>query len=114
MTENPTATVLTEADREDVRFILSEADSGGMPMFKRIAAIESVLTAHVTAAEDRMREAVLDLHHRRPHDSMDFITHGQTEFPDLCDHCRTRWPCKTAAVLAPTAHDAATMPEVGR
>ena len=52
---------------------------------------------------------VTGLHHRRPHTAnggkrafgFDFVTHGQTEFPDLCDHCSTPWPCPTAAALEP-------------
>lgn len=51
---------------------------------------------------------VLALHRRRPHSanggvpsfgSFDFVAHGQTEFPDLCDHCRTNWPCATIAAM---------------
>lgn len=48
------------------------------------------------------------LHHRRAHSAngggpvgggFDFIHFGQTEFPDLCDHCRTAWPCPTIAAM---------------
>ena len=70
----------------------------------------------ITAAEDDAREslpraldalaAVLELHHRRPHGKtragewcVDFIAHGQTEFPDLCDYCTCAWPCLTVDAI---------------
>lgn len=69
-------------------------------------------TGHVVnmldAALERL-EAVEALHRRRPHTAngghrsgggTDFVAHGQREFPDLCDHCQTVWPCLTATVLA--------------
>lgn len=52
------------------------------------------------------------LHRRRPHSAnggtpsfaaFDFVAHGQTEFPDLCDHCRVPWPCATAIALEDVA-----------
>lgn len=51
------------------------------------------------------------LHRRRAHSAnggtpsvvaFDFVAHGQTEFPDLCDHCRVAWPCATAVALGET------------
>lgn len=57
---------------------------------------------------DRL-EAVQVLHRRRPHSAnggkptsglFDFVAHGQTEFPDLCDHCTTPWPCETARAFS--------------
>ena len=48
---------------------------------------------------DALIANLLALHRRRPHEPFDFITFGQTEFPDLCDHCRRRWPCETAAII---------------
>ena len=39
------------------------------------------------------------MHHQRPWMPGDFVAHGQTEFPDLCAACRTRWPCPTAQAL---------------
>ena len=44
-------------------------------------------------------ERVRALHYRRPHGALDFVAHGQTDFPDLCDYCRTPWPCPTIRAL---------------
>ena len=76
-------------------------------------------TGHVVnmldAALERL-EAVEALHHRRPHTAnggnrsgggFDFVAHGQQEFPDLCDHCQTMWPCPTARALEGTLPAAA-------
>jgi|GEM_PF-5092831 len=49
----------------------------------------------LTAAVDAIRA----LHRRRPWRLGDFVTFGQTEFPDLCDHCRSTWPCSTVRLL---------------
>lgn len=46
-------------------------------------------------ALDRVRA----LHHRRRHTLGDFVAYGQTEFPDLCDHCRSIYPCATVRAL---------------
>ncbi len=43
--------------------------------------------------------AVLDMHARRPWRLGDFLCHGQTEFPDQCDACRTEWPCPTVLAV---------------
>ena len=53
-------------------------------------------------ALDRVRA----LHHRRRHTLGDFVAYGQTEFPDLCDHCRSIYPCATVRALdAPACAD---------
>ena len=46
-------------------------------------------------------EAVLKLHYRREWSqwSGDFMYFGQTEFPDLCDHCRRAYPCETVTAI---------------
>ena len=44
-------------------------------------------------------ERVRALHRRRAHSLGDFVAHGQTEFPDVCDHCRQVWPCTTISAL---------------
>lgn len=44
--------------------------------------------------------AVAVLHYRRPHRLGDFVHFGQTEFPDLCNHCGTPYPCATAAAMS--------------
>lgn len=47
-------------------------------------------------------EAIKRLHRQRKHGegmTMDFVHFGQTEFPDLCDHCRTAYPCETARLF---------------
>lgn len=45
-------------------------------------------------------ERVRALHFRRPWSVWGDFTHfGQTEFPDLCDHCRRAYPCETIQAL---------------
>ena len=49
------------------------------------------------------------LHRRRPWQPMDdLVTHGQTEFPDRCDHCCRTWPCETVRALSGAAPAACT------
>jgi hypothetical protein len=91
---------MTEAERE----ALDEALWGGRIHDDVPAVVERILfdrAALVTAAEDRMREAVeavLD-EHAAHHPQIDSSTY---------------YMARVRAALAPTAHDAATMPEVGR
>ena len=47
--------------------------------------------------------AVGELHHPRPWRGGDFVHFGQSEFPDLCEHCRVSWPCATASVIGGAA-----------
>jgi hypothetical protein len=43
---------------------------------------------------------VRTLHFQRPWQAWGDFTHfGQTEFPDLCDHCRRAYPCETIQAL---------------
>ncbi len=45
-------------------------------------------------------ERVRALHVSRPYDyAHDFVTFGQTEFPDKCTGCREDYPCETARAL---------------
>ena len=60
----------------------------------------------------RQVAAVRALHYRRPFGrsskgAPDFVAHGQTEFPDQCDHCQRCWPCDTIRALdaPPTTTD---------
>lgn len=46
------------------------------------------------------RRAVLALHHRRPWVMSDPMAHDDTQFSDVCDHCRRAYPCPTVQALA--------------
>lgn len=65
------------------------------------------MTAAATATDSVAAEAlarVAALHSRRPWDlSKDMVTFGQTEFPNLCDHCRVAWPCETQLAIGAPA-----------
>jgi putative NIF3 family GTP cyclohydrolase 1 type 2 len=98
MTENPTATVLSEAEQGAIiraGYTSSERYDDVLDVVTRIVA------AHVTATEDRMREAVAAVldEHAAHHPQIDSSTY---------------YMARVRAALAPTAHDAATMPEVGQ
>lgn len=73
----------------------------------KAAAAFDILTA-VQPPDPGNLAAVRALHFRRPHSAnggqpsmraFDFVAHGQTEFPDLCDHCGTAYPCATMRAL---------------
>lgn len=66
--------------------------------------ISGLLVVALADAEIKRAEAkvarVEGLHFRRPWDFLrDSVTFGQTQYPDLCDHCRSNWPCPTLAAL---------------
>lgn len=56
------------------------------------------LLDQLDAAEAKLA-AVRALHRRRTHGVGDFVFHGQTEFPDVCAHCRQVWPCWTIRAI---------------
>jgi hypothetical protein len=79
------------AEVERLRFVLTRTDEADGSVIDILDAERDTLRAQ--------RDAVLGLHKRRPWRVSDGATFGQRDFPDLCDHCHTPWPCATARAL---------------
>ena len=78
--------------------LLIAAAVNALPALLDAAAERDALRAERDALATAV-ERVRALHYRRPHGALDFVAYGQTDFPDLCDYCRTPWPCPTIRAL---------------
>ncbi len=71
----------------DVEFIAAANPADVLGLLDQLDAAEAKLAA------------VRELHRRRPHGAGDFVFYAQTEFPDVCAHCRQVWPCTTILAI---------------
>ena len=72
---------------EDAEFIAAANPAAVLGLLDQLDAAEAKLAA------------VRELHRRRPHGAGDFVFYAQTEFPDVCAHCRQVWPCTTILAI---------------
>ena len=84
--------------RSAVDVIQAAANEAALALLDAAEERDAALRAERDALASKV-ERVRALHYRRPHGVFDFVAHGQTEFPDLCDYDRTAWPCPTIRAL---------------
>lgn len=75
--------------------------ANGLTVSSLSSSKAAMLTAmeRVLAGSRSPLDRVKALHHRRPMGPLDFRTHGQTDFGDRCDHCRSAYPCATILAI---------------